>query len=428
MRLPVSLGVALLLVAAGSTSPPARAAEQTAEQASGDEALTTTNEALRVYLDCSYCPQDFIRTEIGFVDFVRDPTDAEVHILVTGQTTGSGGVEHQITITGQRGFQGLTDSLKYVAQKAESEDTSRRGLTQFLRMGLVRYVAQTPLASQISVSFGGDKTPRRRVRDRWRQWVFTVRGEGSLHGEQQQSSRSLSAAVSADRVTPDWKLSVGANTSNSRSRFETDEGEVVSTQEWREVRGLAVRSLSSHWSTGGWANVSRSTYLNRALNAFVGPAVEFDVFPYTQSTNRLLTLQYRIGLSHVRYIEPTIFDKLQETLLGERLLVSLDRRDRWGSLRGTLEGSHYFHDFSKNGLAISGSVSLRVVQGLSWDLHANASRTRNQLSLPKREATTDEILLRQRQLATSYNYGLWVGLSYTFGSIYNSVVNPRFGK
>jgi hypothetical protein len=90
--------------------------------------------------------------------------------------------------------------------------------------------------------------------------------------------------------------------------------------------------------------------------------------------------------------------------------------------------SHYFHDFSKSGLSVSGNLSLRVVQRLSWDLHADASRTRNQLSLPKREATTDEILLRQRQLATSYNYGLWIGLSYTFGSIYSSFVNPRFGK
>jgi len=43
-----------------------------------------------------------------------------------------------------------------------------------------------------------------------------------------------------------------------------------------------------------------------------------------------------------------------------------------------------------------------------------------------REATDQEILVRQRQLATSYRYGVSVGLSYTFGSIFNNVVNPRF--
>jgi len=34
--------------------------------------------------------------------------------------------------------------------------------------------------------------------------------------------------------------------------------------------------------------------------------------------------------------------------------------------------------------------------------------------------------VRQRQLRTSYRYYLAVGISYTFGSIYNNVVNPRF--
>ena len=31
-------------------------------------------------------------------------------------------------------------------------------------------------------------------------------------------------------------------------------------------------------------------------------------------------------------------------------------------------------------------------------------------------------------LATNYNYRFSVGVSYTFGSIYSSIVNPRFGR
>jgi len=41
-------------------------------------------------------------------------------------------------------------------------------------------------------------------------------------------------------------------------------------------------------------------------------------------------------------------------------------------------------------------------------------------------ASLEEILLRRRELETSYYYYFSIGLSYTFGSIYNNVVNPRF--
>jgi hypothetical protein len=52
---------------------------------------------------------------------------------------------------------------------------------------------------------------------------------------------------------------------------------------------------------------------------------------------------------------------------------------------------------------------------------------RDQLYLPRGNLSDEERLLRLRQLATSYNYFVQVGLSYSFGSIFNNIVNPRFG-
>ena len=40
--------------------------------------------------------------------------------------------------------------------------------------------------------------------------------------------------------------------------------------------------------------------------------------------------------------------------------------------------------------------------------------------------TDEEILLQRRQVSTSYSYFAGVGITYTFGSIFNNVVNPRF--
>jgi hypothetical protein len=73
-------------------------------------------------------------------------------------------------------------------------------------------------------------------------------------------------------------------------------------------------------------------------------------------------------------------------------------------------------------------ASIRVTTGLSIDLGGSASLVRDQLNIAARDATPEEILLELRELGTDYRYDFRVGLSYTFGSIFNSVVNPRFGS
>jgi hypothetical protein len=55
------------------------------------------------------------------------------------------------------------------------------------------------------------------------------------------------------------------------------------------------------------------------------------------------------------------------------------------------------------------------------------ARIHDQLFLPAGDATFEEKLLRQKQLATSYDYFVVFGFSHQFCSIFNNVVNPRFG-
>ena len=56
------------------------------------------------------------------------------------------------------------------------------------------------------------------------------------------------------------------------------------------------------------------------------------------------------------------------------------------------------------------------------------ARVNDQLSLVKGEASEAEILLQLQELETSYNLNARMGITYTFGSIYNNIVNPRFGN
>jgi hypothetical protein len=68
-----------------------------------------------------------------------------------------------------------------------------------------------------------------------------------------------------------------------------------------------------------------------------------------------------------------------------------------------------------------------VSRGLSLSLSASGSKVNDQISLPRGDATDEQVLLRQRALATAYRFGGSIGISFTFGSIFNTVVNPRFG-
>jgi len=63
---------------------------------------------------------------------------------------------------------------------------------------------------------------------------------------------------------------------------------------------------------------------------------------------------------------------------------------------------------------------------LSFDLSGGISLVHDQINLPKKGASYEEILTRQRQLESQYDYWLSGGLSFSFGSIFNNVVNPRF--
>ena len=87
----------------------------------------------------------------------------------------------------------------------------------------------------------------------------------------------------------------------------------------------------------------------------------------------------------------------------------------------------FIPDFKKNHVSMFGNVSLNLFRGLSLNLNTNIDSLRDQITLPLEEATSEEVLVNQRQLSTSYRYVLFFGVGYTFGSIFSPIVNPRVG-
>ena len=405
--------------------------------AAQDSTRTVQDSAVRVFLDCpdTFCDFDYYRTEITFVNWVRDRTYAQVHVLVTTQQTG-GGQEFTLAFIGLERFAGTADTLRWVSQTTDTEDDRRRGVAHTLRLGLTRFAARTPAGRRLDISYSAPASEAAAVRDPWNYWVFRLSMNGNIQGEKTLKFQNWFGSLSADRVTDAWKLRLSLNQSYNQSDFTVDVLDSLGNPTGTEVitsitrsynaSGLVVRSLSPHWSFGARASASSSTFLNQDLAAAFAPAIEYDAYPYTQSTRRLLTVRYELGVKAFRYTDTTIFNRTAETRFNQALSVSLSVKQPWGSTSLALEGSNYLYDFRKNRVSLFGSGEFRVYKGLSFNLFGSVALIHDQLFLPKAGASEQEVLLRRRQLATSYSYFTFFGISYTFGSKFANVVNPRF--
>lgn len=389
------------------------------------------NLAIKVFLDCSYCDHDFIRRELPFVNYVRDRKEAQVHILVTRESTGSGGREYKISFLGLQEFDGISYELSYTSLPDETSDRTRMGRSQMMAMGLMQFVAKTPLSSHIKISWDVQEEAleqkRAIVHDKWNSWVFDVDMTGNYEKQETSVSPEIEADFTVERVTPDWKIEFGTGYDYFGRKYYYEDTIYSSSRTRASFSHLLVKSLNDHWSAGGRIYLSSDTYTNKRFAWSAYPAIEYNVFPYKESSRKQLRIQYRAGYGYSYYQDVTIYNKLEEGLFGQQLSIAYELRQPWGSVNTSLQGFTYLHDLSKNNLQLRTYLYVRLFKGLSLNISGRGAIIHDQLSLPKQDATPEEVLMRQRQLATQYSYSLKIGFSYTFGSIYNNVVNPRFG-
>jgi hypothetical protein len=386
------------------------------------------NPAPRVFLD-GYCPdRDYVRTEIPFVVYVRDRKDAEIHLLVTEQS-GAAGSEYLMEFIGQGRFKDLRFTLKFFADRLATDDQLRAGFVRIMKKGLMPFLAGTDVEDMIAITYKEKaKTKVAPSKDPWDRWLFSLGLGGSKSGEESYGYGSYRISASANRVTGDLKIENSFYLNSSKTRYDYEDVEITTkTTSWR-AGSLVVKSLGEHWSAGGWLQATASTYSNIKSSFRIAPAIEYDIFPYSQSTRTELRFLYRLALDHNRYIEETIFDKMTENLLSQSLNVTLNLTQPWGSASASITGSHYFHDVHLNHLVLYGGLFVRIWKGFSFNVMGDYQLIHDQISVVKGALTEEEILLRLKQLRTGYSYYVSIGISYSFGSVLSRSVNPRFGS
>ncbi len=390
------------------------------------------SQAVRVFMDCTshFCDFDHIRRKINFVNWVRDRRDTQVHVLVTTRQTGGGGTEFTIAFIGLDEFEAMDDSLLYFSSGTDTFDEVRAGLTRMLSLGLVRYAARLPTAERLEVTYEAADTlapTPQAAEDPWNFWIFRIGLGGAIANEKRQRFISGDGSLSANRTTEDWKIDLWANGSYGEDHFEFEDGSTLTSISRKFGTGMFLaRSLGEHWSAASIVAVDVSTFINLDLGTSIGLAVEYNVFPYSQSTRRALTVVYAVLFSSFDYDEETIFQKTSEVRFQHNVELSYSVKQPWGSSHISLEGKAFVDQLSQHSLDLAGRLSVRLSRGVELNLHGGIERVKDQIYLPLAGASQEEILLRRRELGTDYRFRLNVSVSYTFGSIFNNIVNPRF--
>jgi hypothetical protein len=401
----------------------------------GTPADSSGTRRLRLLLDCSafICDFDYLKRELNWVDWVRDRVDADVYVLVTMQDTGSGGAEAKFYVMRPRGGGPAADTLRVFAPATASEDDSRRLISRTLQAALARDLVGRPEGDRLSITVAAPAneavTPAGTDRDPWNHWVYKIGMNGYVNGyvngEASYRDYYLYSSITAYRVTERAKLGAIMSQNYSEKRHRVGEGSRYTTIRGWSTRALLVWTLGPRWSAGVSSNVYASTYSNIDWSAWVGPALEFDVYPYEESSRRAITLGYQVQAGRNDYLEITLYGKTAETLFSHALDLSLSQNQPWGSPNVGTSASQYLHDASKYRLSAFASADLKLFKGFSLNGYTNGSYIRNQLTLRRGHASESEILARRHQFATNWQYHASFGISCRFGSIFDSVVNPR---
>lgn len=422
-KLALFAGGALFAVAFASACAPVARAQAFTEPTDG--------RPLRLYLDCDsdFCDFDFFKRELAWVDWVRDRADADVTVLVATRATNGGGTEATLYVMRAPGAGPVADTLRVITPPAASPDVGRRLVVRTLAAALARDMAVRPEGDRLRVTMASPPEaagPAAPARDPWNHWVYKLSTNLYGNGEQSYHYLTVYSSVTGSQVTELQKLGVSVGQSYSESRYRFDDGSRFTslTRSWNG-RALWVRSLGPRWSAGASVSGYSSSYSNVRWSAGAGPAVEYDVWPYAESSRRALTLGYQVRVSHSEYEETTLYGKDAETLESHGLDVNLAQKQTWGTLNFGVAGSQYLHDTSKYRASLSTNADLRLVRGLSISGYAYLTAIHDQLALRRGDAPDSEVIARQRQLATSYDYYASLGITYRFGSIFDSVVNQR---
>ncbi|WP_452220636.1 hypothetical protein [Lacinutrix salivirga] len=386
------------------------------------------NDELKVFLDCNVCDNTYIKQNLGNVQFVRDQSLGDVHLFFVTQGNGSGGRQYEIDFIGKTDFEAINYKLQFFTDSNMTSDDVRNEILKYIKLGLVRFWIANKSIEEVTVSVPKpvDEEEKIEVKDPWNYWVFRLAASGYFNGQESNKSGNLNFNVRANRVTEHNKFAMRIGFSENKSTFTYDDEDIIAINNSKYLNISDVLTINDHWSYGVFGSLGTSTFSNYEAYWTLQPAIEYNFFKYENSAKKQLVFSYRNGLRYNDYVERSVFGEVNELLWQHSALLGGSLRQEWGNLNAEASFNQYLHDTKLYSLGFYLGANVRVFKGFNFNVGGNYRITRNQINLPAGNVSLEELLLQQQQLQSGYNYWVNIGFSYQFGSIYNSIVNPRF--
>lgn len=388
-------------------------------------------DRLTVFVDCSntWCDMTFIRSEITAVNFSLDRLAADVHVLLTSIPMGGGGQQYQVIFYHQKNFSKAIDTLRYSMSPVATDFEKRDQLVKYLKVGLASSVAKTKAIDEMTITMKSDQPAEQSNKlqtDKWNYWVYRINIDGSFDADANYKSGRLSGELSASRTTDKSITRFSSYIGKNRSLYKYDGGKTLVDNHFWGFDHSFIKTLGSRSGAGYEVVYNQSTFSNNQGKLFVRAAFEYNFFPYSEVNNKLFTLSYGPYAQHNNYYDSTIFNKTDEMLFGHMVVASLSLNQKWGTVGIGVAYRNFLHDWQFYNVGANINTDVRITGGLSFYANFFGSIVHDQLYLPRGGASTEEVLTRRRQLASSYNLFVSFGLTFRFGSILNNFVNPRF--
>lgn len=381
-------------------------------------------DKVKVYLNCP-CDDDFIKQNTLLFDYVRDRTLSDIEVFVFEITNAGGGRNYSFEYKGKNDFQNMNNQISIDIPSNLTFVEAREQLLKTFKLGMVYFLQNTPFNNQLEVTFLNEKYDLKESLDQWKNWVFEVSGSFNFENEKSIKEEEYNLGLEVDRVTEMWRIRSDFGISRSVKFFSGDNQNYNSKRQSTSFSGSVVKSLSNHFSTGIFGSYLNDTFRNYKSFLNFSPALEYNFIPYSEVLTREITLAYKVGYNFYEYFEKTIYGFLDQKMFNQSLTLNLRYREKWGSIYSYLVASQFLDQPDQNRLTLNNYINLRIIRGLSLRISGNFQLIRDQINLPQGEASIEDLLLRQRQISTNFQNRISLGLSYTFGSIFNNIVNTR---
>jgi hypothetical protein len=393
---------------------------------------------LRLHLSCaSECFETYLARELSYFDLVRDRFLADYALLIAAQATNAGGLRYRIELFATHppgaagGGERRAPLVRLLVRPADESGATFRA---HLRDEALRLLHLALLGTQHEAAFTLGLPPHEiqrlsQLRDSWDGWVVTPELTGEGQGSSGYHSLELTSAVTLRRITYQDKFRLHLSYARQLTSYRLEGGERLSGDTTStEANLLYAASLGGHVGAGLTATARSSRFENLRLHAHWGPAVEVNVFPYSENAVRQLRFVYQVGVWYNDYFELTASDRWRELRHYHALSGIVDLNQPWGSMQLAGQLNSFVTEPELLRLAFGAHLSLFLLQGFALQFEGRASWVHDQLQVRKRAPTDEEVILFTAEQPTSLEFDGSIGFSYTFGSPHVAIVNPRFGR